>query len=79
MGGEWAQVLDNPPVRASEQDHPCKETCSGWKQGFEAARANERERIRMLLDDENVTYDGTAWWQLYEKILNPQDSDGAEG
>ena len=24
-------------------DHPCRDTCSGWKQGFERGRAEERE------------------------------------
>jgi hypothetical protein len=25
-------------------DHPCKETCSGWKQGYEKGAACEREK-----------------------------------
>ncbi|TXH09408.1 MAG: hypothetical protein E6R04_08205 [Spirochaetes bacterium] len=30
-------------------DHPCKETCSGWKQGYEKGQAHEKEKSKGLL------------------------------
>lgn len=29
-------------------DHPCKETCSGWRQGFEKGAESQAERIKKL-------------------------------
>lgn len=38
----------------SHLDHPCKQTCSGWQQGFEAGHQ------RFLNEDDNV------WKRKYE-------------
>lgn len=40
-----------------ELDHPCKDTCSGWQQGFEKGleRAQEREKI-LILALEKIDY-----------------------
>jgi len=43
-----------PAPRAEEQrelDHPCKQTCSGWKQGYERGLADIREPLKARLAD----------------------------
>lgn len=32
----------------SQFDHPCKQTCSGWQQGYEAGRASVKESLLIL-------------------------------
>jgi len=30
-------------------EHPCKETCSGWEQGYERGQSDERKRAANLI------------------------------
>jgi hypothetical protein len=32
--------MTKPELSESDLDHPCRDTCSGWKQGFEKGRAS---------------------------------------
>ena len=42
-----------------ELDHPCKETCSGWRQGFERGRSaydallKENERLEKTIEEQS--------------------------
>ena len=48
-------------------DHPCRETCSGWKQGYEkglAEKDKEIERLRAALEDAKLGFN-----TLYDKFI----------
>lgn len=34
----------------NDLDHPCRDTCSGWKQGYEKGAKTERERALRVFD-----------------------------
>ena len=38
---------DEAQAKAEEFDHPCKQTCSGWQQGFEKGQASMRAEARL--------------------------------
>lgn len=42
--------IDKSPLDALF-DHPCKQTCSGWQQGFDKGALLERKKILELLRD----------------------------
>lgn len=45
----WKKVMD------SGFDHPCKQTCSGWQQGYDRGVEAERARVmKALPSDENL-------------------------
>lgn len=45
---KFSELPDTPAPR--ELDHPCKQTCSGWKQGFE--RGEESMKRRALIAED---------------------------
>jgi hypothetical protein len=50
--------MKSPEEKAREFDHPCRETCSGWKQGYERARAEAAELVALLQEWYDDEYDG---------------------
>lgn len=48
----------NPPAKhpsprnlATDLDHPCRDSCSGWKQGYQRGQENLREHYTALLQE----------------------------
>lgn len=37
-------------LKSEEINHPCKETCSGWRQGFEIGRSDLDELLKAVED-----------------------------
>lgn len=37
-----------------EFDHPCKGTCSGWKQGFEKGAKYKQEKLNKIIPETNL-------------------------
>lgn len=41
--------------KLEELDHPCRDTCSGWKQGYERgskdASTAHNDRVKILIDE----------------------------
>ncbi len=60
----WASE-SKPAQPAEPLDHPCRDTCSGWRQGFERGRAEH--------DALNV-----QWRAKWEQALDSRDSLTAE-
>lgn len=51
IGGLFAELGSNPTAHQIHEkgiDHPCRETCSGWRQGFERGLFEAEEKIRTL-------------------------------
>jgi hypothetical protein len=55
----------------TDLDHPCKQTCSGWKQGFEAG-AKESAELRAKLDSARL-----AMEHARNFLVNTHDRDEA--
>jgi hypothetical protein len=52
--------MTNKRDALSELDHPCKETCSGWKQGYEKglhARDEEVLALNKRIDELEIKLD----------------------
>jgi hypothetical protein len=53
-------MTNSKPSGVRELDHPCHETCSGWKQGYDRGKAAlERERNELIrrLEPSEPTYE----------------------
>ena len=55
-------------------DHPCRETCSGWKQGYERGADTIQTRYSALLDASKKLAE--ALRQIRELTLNRFDKTG---
>jgi peptidoglycan hydrolase CwlO-like protein len=58
-------------------DHPCKETCSGWKQGYEKGLKKAEEQISELTEhvarlEKTLYYERDRAGQVKEDMLNRQ-------
>lgn len=53
MNDEWQyrSLTKSNGVKMIEQqlNHPCKQTCSGWKQGFERGQSSNDEKTNAIL------------------------------
>lgn len=52
-GREWQRRkanCANDRILEKGFDHPCRQTCSGWKQGFERGQFDERRRAEKLVE-----------------------------
>lgn len=60
----------------SELEHPCKQTCSGWKQGFEAGA---KEAIRLVqIHAEGGNIENYSYLSDYLDELLPNASTASE-
>jgi hypothetical protein len=52
--------------RVIEFDHSCKQTCSGWKQGYERGVREERDRLLAENEAMRVVVNSVKWAESQE-------------
>lgn len=56
--------------------HPCKDVCSGWKQGFEAGRQSAQPLVETLKSVNSNTVKNPQLFYVIEETLKRWESEG---
>lgn len=70
-----AAIRDEEVERLNKLNHPCKETCSGWRQGYDAGKAEGAAEERKFL---RSVYEEFAYARRISNTLRESDKRLAE-